>query len=82
MLNTHRRHNSNSYALIHRQTLFDRLVLDKGAFFCFGHNTLFREILRSIGFRCYSTGARTNRNHATSDPEGIVKHQARLRDLC
>ena len=47
--------------------LFDCLVRQRGGFFCFGQNLLFREVLRAIGFRCYSTAARVNSEHATSE---------------
>lgn len=52
-----------------RQVLFESIVRRRGGFFCFGQNLLFREILRLIGFRCYSTAARVNAKHASSSDE-------------
>ena len=52
----------------------------RGGFFCFGQNLLFREVLRAIGFRCYSTAARVNGEHATS--EKVCEYSSpRLADL-
>lgn len=65
-----------------RQVLFDRLVTKRGGFFCFGQNLLFREMLRAVGFRCYSGIARVNPNYVRSDIYDVSNDNDRFPDRC
>ncbi|KXN92043.1 Arylamine N-acetyltransferase 2 [Leucoagaricus sp. SymC.cos] len=48
------------------EKVFPRFVNDKNGSYCFGHNGLFLEILRGLGFRGYTVGARVNMASAGS----------------